>query len=76
MVALLRVLSLACATVSVSIASELILIAGQPGSYGYSGDGGPATSAELYSPEGVARNAASRKLYISVNGGGLNGIRQ
>jgi hypothetical protein len=42
-------------------AGDIYTIAGD-GSYGFSGDGGPATSAELYSPTGVAVDAAGDVL--------------
>ncbi|HET9307070.1 MAG TPA: choice-of-anchor D domain-containing protein [Candidatus Sulfotelmatobacter sp.] len=41
-------------------------IAGIPGQAGYSGDGGPATSAKLYYPEGVALDGAGN-IYIADN---------
>src|SRR5581483_529534 len=42
----------------------MMTIAGIADSAGFSGDGGPATSAQLYSPEGVSRDAAGN-LYVA-----------
>lgn len=50
----------------------LTVLAGN-GAYGYSGDGGPATAAELESPEGLAVDA-SGNVYISDSGS--NSIRE
>lgn len=47
------VLSIACLTASSGRAQTITTIAGN-GLFGYSGDGGPATSAQLYGPHGVA----------------------
>jgi uncharacterized repeat protein (TIGR01451 family) len=47
----------------VSTAGIITTVAGN-GSYGYSGDGGPATSAQLLNPQGVAVDA-SGNLYIA-----------
>jgi hypothetical protein len=51
---------------------QLSTVAGKPysGGFGYSGDGGPATSAEMYSPQGVALDAAGN-LYIADSSNGL-----
>ncbi len=43
---------------------KIYTVAGTPGVYGFSGDGGPATSAQLFQPEGIAVDAADN-LYIS-----------
>lgn len=51
---------------SVSAAGTITTVAGS-GTYGYSGDGGPATSAKLYSPMGVAVDS-SGNLYIADRG--------
>ena len=52
---------------------DIYTIAGN-GAAGYSGDGGPATSAELYFPEGVAVDAlgqrADRRLLQRPHPGG------
>ena len=51
---------------------QLSTVAGKPYSaaFGYSGDGGPATSAEMSSPQGVALDAAGN-LYIADSSNGL-----
>ena len=61
--------------------SGLVNIFAGNGTYGYLGDGGPATSAELRTDYGVATNAAGTNVYIgdttnclvrSVTGGNIN----
>ena len=47
-----------------SVSAGLIATAAGNGKLGYSGDGGPATSAELYSPRGVSVDA-NGNLYIA-----------
>ena len=42
-------------------------IAGLPGEYGYSGDGGPATNAKLYSPAAVAIDPAGNVFIADTN---------
>jgi trimeric autotransporter adhesin len=53
----------------VDAASGVITTVAGNGTHGFAGDGGPATSAELYGPEGMALDAAGN-LYIAdvVNG--------
>jgi sugar lactone lactonase YvrE len=48
----------------VDTAGNISTVAGMPGSAGYFGDGGPATSAQLYYPQGVAVDS-SNNLYIA-----------
>jgi sugar lactone lactonase YvrE len=50
----------------VNTSGKISTVAGD-GSFGFSGDGGPATAAELNSPVGVAISAAGN-IYISDNG--------
>lgn len=62
----------------VSTTGTISTIAGIPGSFGYSGDGGPATSALLGAPAGIAIDAAGNVFFadpgmhvvrkIAVNG--------
>ena len=52
------------ATGGVITGSSLITTVAGNGNQGYSGDGGPATSAELFLPDGIALNA-SGDLFIS-----------
>src|ERR1017187_4920775 len=56
----------------VGLAGIITTVAGN-GTHGYSGDGGPATSAELYAPEGVAVDNAGDLLIADT---GNNRIRQ
>jgi trimeric autotransporter adhesin len=51
----------------VSASGIITTVAGTGSSDGYSGDGGPATSAELYWPEGVALDSAGN-LFIADSG--------
>jgi len=48
----------------VSTSSVISTIAGTPGTFGYSGDGGPATLAQLGAPSGIAVDAAGN-IYFS-----------
>jgi hypothetical protein len=52
-----------------SAGTGIITTVAGDGTAGYSGDGGPATSAELYSPEGVAVDAAG-DIYINDSSNG------
>lgn len=54
-----------CAIRMVEPGGIITTIAGTPGSCGFSGDGGAATSAQLYFPSGVAVNGG--KVYIADN---------
>ena len=51
-----------------SPAGNLSVVAGTIGSYGFSGDGHVATSAQLNSPQGVALDEANQLLYIADTG--------
>jgi sugar lactone lactonase YvrE len=42
-------------------------IAGSPGTFGYSGDGGPATGAKLFFPEGVALDSSGNIFIADTN---------
>ncbi|HXS11305.1 MAG TPA: Ig-like domain repeat protein [Acidobacteriaceae bacterium] len=51
----------------IDVNGDITTVAGTPQSQGYSGDGGPATSAKLFLPEGIALDAAGN-LYIADTG--------
>ncbi|MGD0497335.1 MAG: putative Ig domain-containing protein, partial [Bryobacteraceae bacterium] len=51
----------------VSASGVITTVAGN-GTYGYSGDGGPATSSQLWGPRGVAVDASGSNLYIADEG--------
>ena len=59
-------LSAANCVFKVDISGTLTRVAGASTAFGYSGDGGPATSAKLYDPAGVAVDGAGN-LYIADN---------
>lgn len=46
----------------------LTTVAGRVGSSGSSGDGGPATSAYLFNPRGLALDVSTRRLYVADYG--------
>lgn len=54
----------------IDVNGNISTVAGVPQSQGYSGDGGPATSAQLFLPEGIALDAAD-DLYIADTGNGV-----
>lgn len=54
----------------IDVNGNIATVAGVPQSQGYSGDGGPATSAKLFLPEGIAFDAAG-DLYIADTGNGV-----
>jgi sugar lactone lactonase YvrE len=49
----------------VDLTTNIITTVAGNGTYGYSGDGGPATAAELRNPEGVALDPSGQFLYIA-----------
>ena len=49
----------------VTASTQVITTIAGTGTYGYSGDNGPATSAELGTPSGLALNSAGTVLYIA-----------
>ncbi|HEY1576611.1 MAG TPA: Ig-like domain repeat protein, partial [Terracidiphilus sp.] len=51
----------------IDVNGKITTVAGTPQSQGYSGDGGPATSAKLFLPEGIALDAVGN-LYIADTG--------
>ena len=53
----------------IDVNGNITTVAGIPQSQGFSGDGGPATSAKLFLPEGVALDADGN-LYIADTGNG------
>jgi len=57
----------------IDVNGNITTVAGTPQSQGHTGDGGPATSAKLFLPEGIALDA-SGNLYIADTGNGT--IRQ
>ncbi len=54
----------------IDVNGTITTVAGTPQSQGYSGDGGQATSAKLFLPEGIALDA-SGNLYIADTGNGV-----
>src|SRR5260370_38257287 len=46
------------------ITAKIYTVAGTAGQYGFSGDGGPATSATFFAPEGISFDA-SDNLFVS-----------
>ncbi len=50
--------------------SEVVIAGAEAGQPGYSGDGGPATAAELSMPASIAEDPASGDIYIADNGNG------
>ena len=54
----------------IDVNGNITTVAGTPQTQGYSGDGGAATAAKLFLPEGVALDAAGN-LYIADTGNGV-----